>query len=933
MKLYTLSISILIVLSSIFTIACDETEVTESSVVPSLSFVKITIDEDTPVGTKIGSVKILEEGNTPISAFTLNDTDYFEVNELGEIKTKVSFDYEYQTAYSLSVFATNKAGISESTEILIKIKKKNETEERTDLATPILGNLEISIPEEVTSNVVIGTIPTLSSGASSIRYFTLSDEQHFAVNQLGELTTKTTFDYHDQSVYHLNVFATNEEGEGLNANITVNIIDPSVKTLLCDGELLSFDFQGQQLKSWAITRDDISMATVLQWSPVVGATRYDITFSPNGEETYTLTQSATMGPVIAFEHIILQTGYEISTHPIGEYSVITSSLLRDGVEIEASIIAYQDNEVIAHFNPINFELGKEFFSETPQLSTSTDSEEGIKLEWCPVDLASSYVIKYGQSEDNLDQTISGVSPGQVSMIIADLVDQNEYFFAVAAASKNGVGNFSKVINAVSNSKGSPIDLSIDKVTFNQAVQIDLGDPTVETPVIANKSGVLRVFVNSHSHHQSLKVEVKLGGSHDGVELPSIIKEVALQHSPFEETDSASGVIHFNIDDPQWLREGTSFYVELDPNNKLTEIDESNNHYPSWASELSFYFEEKPPMRVKLFSVTTNNGNQSGIITEELVSEAETYLKSIFPLSDVEIMVGESFNSTAILSNEKSSWSPVLSELASKKNSQVSNDPSEADVFYYGVIDCAGRCGSLLGLATLNERVDMAQLTGMGRVDQLTPREFAKIMAHELGHNHGREHINSADEDEFCGQPLNIDHDYPYNSEGAAYGRIGKTGYHHIEHRLLNKEHYHDIMTYCDTKWISDYTYQGIHDFKVKLDRQVQNISKKDDEQQSKEMVEGVMFYGELYDEESGELKSKIHQQNRLSTAVPQGLINDTEFTAIVSFIDSTEMEVPLSTNMLDHSDARLFHFFIPSQEEVASIMIKDLKSGELTALE
>jgi hypothetical protein len=435
-----------------------------------------------------------------------------------------------------------------------------------------------------------------------------------------------------------------------------------------------------------------------------------------------------------------------------------------------------------------------------------------------------------------------------------------------------------------------IDLSVDKVTFNQAVQIDLADRHDLTPVIANKSGVLRVFVNSMSSHQSQKVEVKLGGTYQGNALEPIIKEVALKHTPFAEADSTKGVVHFELNDPNWLREGTSFYVELDPNNKLAEFNEKNNRYPDEDSLRSFHFKERSAMRIKLFPIISNNGEYSGDISPELVREAEGYLKSIYPLSEVEVLVGEALNSEAYINDNMDSWDLVLSELAAHKTMQVENDPLEHDVFYYGVIDCEGYCGAGLGLATINERASSSLLVGMGRVDTISHREFAEVLAHELGHNHGRKHVNAIDSED-CWSSLNHDSDYPFNSEQVVYGQIGKTGYHHFDHRLINKESFHDMMSYCKQKWISNYTYSALYDFKDELDRFFQLVYKNDHDQHGREKTEGVMVYGKLVHKDDGTIESELHFQHNLKHRPSAFAISESEQTAVVNFANSKKLEV------------------------------------------
>ena len=921
-----LVIKIMMMVISLLSSACQEKVTSSEALVPSLLPFTATLDEDISIGTRIGSIEYLHEGETPISAFTLSETVHFEIDDSGEIKTKLTFDYETQHSYSLSVFATNKFGNSESTDVSISIKKMKETDHTRFEGTPVLDSFETYISEDIAPNVVIGKVPVLrtnmSTSTSPIQFFTLSDNRHFDINQLGEISAKSSFNYQKQSRYTLTVTATNDVGEGMSSEVTIFIMDPSVTIPLCSGAQLSFDSKGEPLPSWLTYQDEHSMATIFQWSPIIEATSYEVTFSLNGGEDFVVDQSAEVEPMIAFEQVLLQAGYEVYTHPTQGYSSLSSPQFGEGVGVELSMIAYQGDEVLNHFDPVHFVLGRETFSKVPQPVTSRSGIDGPILEWCPVEMASSYIIKYGVDEENLDQRIRGVSPGVVSTTIEELAGQQEYFFSIAAASQQGKGQFSEVISTIADEVKTPFDLSIDKVTFNQSVQIDLLDPTIETPVIANKSGVLRVFVNSDSAHKSLKVEVKLGGSHNGTALKPIIKEVALKHSPFEEADSANGVIHFNINDPKWLREDTNFFIELDPHHKLTEIDEDNNRYPSWTDELSFYFEERPPMRIKLFSITTQDGENTGVISSELINEVERHLTSIFPLSEVEISVGESFSSSAVLSDEKRSWEVVLSELASQKNAQVSIDPSEADVFYYGVVNCGGRCRSLQGLAVLSVLPNFDQLVGMGKIDQITSRRFAQVMAHELGHNHGRRHINAADESDVCGQPINIDSDYPYNSEEMIYGRIGKTGYDHIEHRLLHKEEYHDMMTYCDRVWISDYTYTGIHDFKVRLDRHYQDTLRNSDEQKSQEKMLGMMMYGAIASTENGDSEVALHHRQQL-TWTPKITINETEPFVHIHFVDGSDMLIPLVLNELDHSEDKLFNFFIPSLQEVDSIIIKD----------
>ena len=212
------------------------------------------------------------------------------------------------------------------------------------------------------------------------------------------------------------------------------------------------------------------------------------------------------------------------------------------------------------------------------------------------------------------------------------------------------------------------------------------------------------------------------------------------------------------------------------------------------------------------------------------------------------MMGDQIVSSTSLSNDVSSWSPVLSKLTGQKNALVAEDPSEAEVFCYGVIECGGNCFSLTGLATLNQTTVVTQFIGMGRVDRSSFRQFIEVLAHELAHNHRRKHTSSEDVGWSCGFPEGVDRNYPYNTLGASCGRIGKTGYDHSVHRLIDQERYRDLMTYCRDRWISDDRYKKIYECQARL---TQRSSKSEDGRSEQGQREGVMVYGELLCKENG----------------------------------------------------------------------------------
>ena len=283
MKPYHQSLMFPMLISLLFSFACDE-EIKHngtSANVPSLESLSLMINRDTAIGTEIGSVTVLDEGDSPISEFILNDELNFTINALGEIKTKVSFLDEDTLSYSLLVSASNDSGMSESVKLLIEIREAEESmPEQGALGSPLLGDFEASVSETAEQNTVIGVIPVMDSGFSPITSYTLSDERYFEINRLGELSLKSNLNYNELNEHHLQVFASNNEGDGLNANITIYVNDPSVTITLCEGSELGFEDISKQVKSWSTTIDETTMATVLHWAEVRDATEYKLAITP-----------------------------------------------------------------------------------------------------------------------------------------------------------------------------------------------------------------------------------------------------------------------------------------------------------------------------------------------------------------------------------------------------------------------------------------------------------------------------------------------------------------------------------------------------------------------------------------------------------------------------------------------------------------------------
>ena len=892
--------------------------------VPTITAFTASIDENVATNTVVGSIVVNDAGDSAITSFTLSDTTNFNISSAGEITTASALDYETATSYSLTVYATNGAGNSSSVAVTININDLVDT-------VPTLSDFTVSIDENVTISTVVGSITVSDVGDSAVTSYTLSDTTNFNISAAGEITTVTTFDYNTTSVYNLTVYATNSAGNSNSANVTINITQIVVVTAsaICDTPSLKFDVIPEAIfYTWPEGQDAVLNNTKLFWSNLSGADNYQLDITMPSGGTYTLSFSGITDIRFNTDAGFLSTGYEGTSMVLFSYDFV------DGASVTTTMRAYNGGTLLSTSAPITFLIARDYIIQTPEHITSSSADTAVGLEWCALDTTpSSYTIKYGTTESNLATSITGISSATLAQTIGSLANGSTgYYFAIAGVNANGTGKFSEAINTIPGGETS-IDLSIDKVTFNQAVQIDLDDITSTTPIISNKPGVLRIFVNSTSLAQNLKVDVKLGGTDtNGTTLTPIVKEVALSDSTFATADSTNKVMFFDINTTEWMGTGTTFYVELDPDNKINESDISNNRYPVTGEE-SFGFEDRYKMRVKLIPVTTNNGPVT--ITQAHIDGTKAYLESIYPLDEVQVTVGAVLNSPYSPDAAGNFWSNVLSDVQVQKDIDVASDSTLADVFYYGVIESSSTDAyGVGGLAYTNINLDFnAQapwLVAIGRIDEIGLQKFYEIAAHEIGHNHGRKHVATTGEtNDNCGTPADPDGAYPY-----ALGRISKTGFSSVAYNLLEKDYYHDIMSYCDRYWISDYNFKAIYNFEVLLDTFYSRSTNPNAYLASPLVVRtsGNMIYGDVTEDVNSVITYTQKRQLELvwDSEISQ---SETKLYAIVKFKNLTEMRIPFVVVSLDHVDVKKFKFFIPSLEEIDSIVIEDTELSTFTTVQ
>jgi hypothetical protein len=183
-------------------------------------------------------------------------------------------------------------------------------------------------------------------------------------------------------------------------------------------------------------------------------------------------------------------------------------------------------------------------------------------------------------------------------------------------------------------------------------------------------------------------------------------------------------------------------------------------------------------------------------SESALEVYRALLLAMYPITNVELSVGPSLS----VSNDQD-WNGMLDQVRARRQAEA----PAPDVYYYGMMKPT---------ATLREYCGMACTAGIGFVPQgssgmqvsqraamglaFADATSAETMAHEVGHNHGRNHSPCP-----ATGIEGVDPNYPY-----ARAAVGVYGWDFRSKKLIPPDRT-DIMGYCSSRWISDYTYDGI----------------------------------------------------------------------------------------------------------------------------
>jgi hypothetical protein len=177
-----------------------------------------SVDENSPSGTFIGQLNIINNDNVQIFSGKLSGegSEYFELLSNGTIYIAqgVNIDYEVKSLYLLDAKIITRVGESKTVTVTININDLKDT-------TPILENFDYSIHKSIPINKTMGIVQ-IAAGSNThcdIEKFVLDDETVFGIRDNGEIYVKSAL---LEESYTINVHAVSSCGKSETINLFIS---------------------------------------------------------------------------------------------------------------------------------------------------------------------------------------------------------------------------------------------------------------------------------------------------------------------------------------------------------------------------------------------------------------------------------------------------------------------------------------------------------------------------------------------------------------------------------------------------------------------------------------------------------------------------------------------------------------------------------------
>ena len=356
--------------------------------------------------------------------------------------------------------------------------------------------------------------------------------------------------------------------------------------------------------------------------------------------------------------------------------------------------------------------------------------------------------------------------------------------------------------------GLATNISLSRIDAFQSVQVgimlngaEVAASARNTDLVAGRETVFRIFVTPGSSFAARDLSARVTIVNDAASDEYFAKKSVSAASTLGDAAST-----FNVTVPlDKITTSTKFHVELvDCGTTAAAGTAVAPRYPTTDDAA---VGARTTGGLKIVVVPISISGKGPATDDAFYDPFRAYMLAMYPITSISITAGTGITVSPPANGQSGGpdwtqldWNGALDSMRTKRQA----DAPAADVYYFGMLMptdtfqqyCGHGCTAGIGFVTSQNDASRRVAVGIG----WTGTQSLITMAHEVGHNHGRNHAPCVPQG---GSISGVDSAYPY--DGAS---IGVWGYNSQSKQLVNPSGITDIMGYCNNQWVSDYTYDG-----------------------------------------------------------------------------------------------------------------------------